>query len=351
MKILIITDTWHPQINGVVNTLEATIQELRCLGHQVKIIAPDDNSPYIIHPPYCPEVRLEFFGTSRIAPLFHDFSPDIVHIATEGPLGWAARRLCLKRKQAFTTAYHTRFPEFLAARAPRLLSRPISRTTYSVLRRFHAAANTVMVTTKSMQRELTSQKFNHLALWSRGVDTDLFQPYGKTLAAYAHLPRPILLYVGRIAAEKNLPAFLDLKTTGSKVVIGTGPDLDALREKYPRSHFLGSLEGETLARHYAAADLFVFPSTTDTFGLVLLEACAAGLRIAALPALGSSEIFSSPESRAFTVLAPDLQSAVDQALLLPDDPEIPRAFASKYSWKSCTQQFFALAAKHTNTNA
>jgi glycosyltransferase involved in cell wall biosynthesis len=198
----------------------------------------------------------------------------------------------------------------------------------------------MMVATASMENELRAHKFRRIVRWSRGVDTELFRPYGKNIAAYENLPRPILLYVGRVAVEKNLREFLELKTPGSLVVIGDGPDLPALIKQYPAAHFPGAMRGETLARHYAAADLFVFPSTTDTFGLVLLEACASGLRIAAHPAPGPSDIFADAAAKTFAALDPNLQIAVDRALSLPDDPALPRDFvAARFSWAACTQQF------------
>jgi glycosyltransferase involved in cell wall biosynthesis len=251
------------------------------------------------------------------------------------------RRLCLRRSMPFTTSYHTRFPEYLAARAPPLLARLVTFAAYAVLRRFHAPAGAVMVATSSIERELRAHKFHRLQRWSRGVDHALFRPYGKNLSAYDNLPRPLLLYVGRVAVEKNLRAFLTLETSGSLIVIGDGPDLASLRTAYPQAHFLGAIRGEALARHYAAADLFVFPSTTDTFGLVLLEACASGLRIAACPAPGPSDIFSEASCGAFAALDDHLPTAVARALALPDAPDIPRSFSLGFSWESCTQQFLA----------
>ena len=198
-----------------------------------------------------------------------------------------------------------------------------------------------MVATSSIERELRTQKFYRLVRWSRGVDMHLFKLYETNIETYADLPRPILLYVGRVSVEKNLRAFLTIQTTGSLVVIGDGPDLMTLRTEYPKAHFLGAMKGELLARHYAAADLFVFPSTTDTFGLVLLEACATGLRIAACPAPGPSDVFADPAAQNFAVLDLNLQQAADRALSLPDNRDIPRAFAARFSWEACTAQFFA----------
>ena len=197
-----------------------------------------------------------------------------------------------------------------------------------------------MVATSSMEQELRARKFHRLVRWSRGVNTGLFQLYGKDIPAYAGLPRPILLYVGRVSVEKNLREFLAMTVAGTKVVIGDGPDLAVLKQDYPAAHFPGSMKGEDLARHYAATDLFVFPSTTDTFGLVLLEACAAGLRIAAKPAPGPSDIFAPDVARDFAVLNDDLRQAVLESLALPDDPQKPRRYAEQFSWQACTAQFF-----------
>ena len=340
MKILIISDAWHPQINGVVRTLEATLRELQKMGHDAQVVGPDIDRLSSVVLPFFPDVTLEFFTHKRLRSVFDQFQPDIVHIATEGLLGWEARRVCLQRGWPFTTAYHTRFPEYLAARAPLGVKRGIHRLSDAVLRRFHAPSHAVMVPTPSMEEELKRWGVAHLARWSRGVDTDVFQAYGKVLDAYASLPRPILLYVGRVAAEKNLPDFLSLDTKGSKVVIGDGPETANLRARFPDAHFLGAInDNDLLARHYAAADLFVFPSTTDTFGLVLVEAAAAGLRIASKPAPGPVDIFADPSTRRFAVLNEDLQMAVMQALELPDNPDVPRAFAKRFSWKACTEAF------------
>ena len=268
----------------------------------------------------------------------------MIHIATEGPLGWTARKLCLQRGKPFTTSYHTRFPEYLATRLPAGFRHGVEMLAYMAVRRFHAPAAAVMVATASIDVELNRRKFRRLVRWSRGVDMAVFKPYGggggkDGIAAYANLPRPILLNVGRVAVEKNLRAFLDAKVAGSKVVIGDGPDLEPLRAAYPTVHFLGPMEGETLARHYAAADLFVFPSTTDTFGLVLLEAAAAGLRIASTPAPGPKDIFADEATQAFAVLDHNLEHAITRALALPDDPAVPRRFAEGFSWEACTRHF------------
>jgi glycosyltransferase involved in cell wall biosynthesis len=339
MKVLIISDAWHPQVNGVVRTLEATARELHKEKHEVKIVGPEPTWRTFEAPTY-PDIRLEFFARRRLRRALDQFQPDFIHIATEGPLGWAGRNMCLHLHRPFTTSYHTRFPEYLAARVPHWTARGVRVLSYAVLRRFHAPASAIFVATPSIEEELRRRKFRRIERWSRGVDMDLYRPYGKDLPAYENLPRPILLYVGRVAIEKNLRAFLDLKMAGSKVVIGEGPDLSLLRNEYKDAHFLGSYVEEDLARRYAAADLFVFPSMTDTFGLVLLEACAAGLRIASYPAPGPIDVFAHPKTHHFAVLDPNLGRAIEKALGLPDDPDVPRAFASGFSWGVCSQQFY-----------
>ena len=347
LKILFVSDAWRPQINGVVRTLEATVAELERLGHEALVIGPDVARRFTFALPIYPDIKLEFFARRRLERALDLFQPDGIHIATEGPLGFAARRMCLRRDLPFTTAYHTRFPEYVAARAPRAFGPWIRMPIYAILRRFHAPARSVLVATASIERELQRRGFRRLARWSRGVDADLFRLYGKTPPTFADMPRPILLYVGRIAAEKNLPAFLDLTTPGAKVVIGDGPEHAGVKAAYPRAHFLGAMTGEALARHYAAADVFVFPSKTDTFGLVLLEACAAGLRIAAMPAPGPSDIFALADVADFAVLDDDLAICVAKALELPDRPEKPRAFALRFSWEACTRQFLECASRAT----
>lgn len=339
-KILIISDAWYPQINGVVRTLETTAEVLRKEGHDVRIVGPDNKQWWSFPAPSYPSITLEFMARPRLFRMVKEFQPDFIHIATEGPLGWAARNMCLHNKLPFTTSYHTRFPEYLSARMPRIFSKFTRVFCYAALRRFHTPSAAIMVATPSIEQELHARKFRRLVRWSRGVDTELFQPYGKEIAAYQNLPRPYLLYVGRVALEKNLRAFLDLKTPGSKIIIGDGPDLAMLRTEYKDAHFLGSMAGEVLARHYAAADVFVFPSTTDTFGLVLLEACAAGLRIASYPAPGPIDIFDPVRTKDFAALNADLGEAVRQALALPDQPSLPRAFAETFSWQACSADYF-----------
>jgi len=328
-RILIVSDAWIPQVNGVVRTLRTIADEMRAMGKVVEIIGPDR---FLTVPmPSYPEIRLAVFPGRKLAKLVDAFGPDALHIATEGPLGMAARAYARRRKIAFTTAFHTRFAEYLQAR-----TRIPLRLTYAWLRRFHGAGSGVMVATQSLRDELAARGFTNIRAWSRGVDLAAFQTEPKE---NWNLQRPIFAYVGRVAVEKNLRAFLDLSLPGSKLVVGDGPQRKSLERAYPDAHFAGARFGAELAAAYAGADVFVFPSKTDTFGLVLLEACAAGLRIAALPAPGPADIFADPGCRAFCVLDRDLPRAVSRALSLPDDPAAPRAFALRFSWEACTRQF------------
>ncbi len=322
--ITIVSDAWYPQINGVVRTLERMRDELGKLGHPTRVIGPDRFRT--IPCPTYPEIRLAIDAGWRLAAMLEETPDAAIHIATEGPLGQAARRYCLKRGKPFTTAFHTRFPEYVRAR----IRLPLSWS-YAWVRRFHAPAVCTMVTTQSMQRDLTAWGFENLKLWSRGVDTALFRPRAKDAL---DLPRPIFMNVGRVAVEKNIGQFLDLELPGSKVVVGDGPQLAALRDAYPEVHFLGAKEGEELARHYAAADVFVFPSRTDTFGLVLLEALACGVPVAALPVNGPLDVIGAAP---VGVLDEDLRKAALAAL--ERDPEACRAHALEFSWEASARQF------------
>lgn len=340
MRILIVSDAWRPQLNGVVKTLEATITQLHLMGHEVQVASPQADRWGTVAAPSYHSIKLEFFARNRLKNIIKSYNPEYIHIATEGPLGWSARNACMALHKPFTTSFHTRFPDYLAARVPPPLRQPIKLISYAVLRRFHAPSSAVMVATASIEKELQRRRFRRLVRWSRGVDTNIFKPDTKNFEPYTNFPRPILLYVGRVAVEKNLQAFLSSPAAGTKVVIGDGPDLEILKRNYPSAIFLGPMENEILARHYAAADLFVFPSKTDTFGLVLLEAAATGLRIASYPASGPADIFSDPATRNFAILDADLDHAIQQALALPDNPSAPRQFAETFSWETCTWQFF-----------
>lgn len=331
LNIAIVTDAWVPQVNGVVRTIGRTRDELVAAGHRPTILGPQ--SFRSVPCPTYPEIRLAIFPYRRLAARLDALAPDAIHIATEGPLGIAARRYCLRRKLPFTTAYHTRFPEYVAAR----FGLPLGLS-YAWLRRFHNAAQATMVATASIEAELATKGFQRIKRWSRGVDTRLFRPrpHSNLEQPLADLQHPIHLYVGRLAVEKNVEAFLALDLPGSQVVIGDGPQYADLRARFPRAHFLGKQVGEDLARLYAAADVFVFPSLTDTFGLVILEAMASGLPVAAYPVAGPRDIIRDGVSGA---LDGDLATAIARARLLPRAP--CRAEAERFSWAAATQQFLS----------
>jgi glycosyltransferase involved in cell wall biosynthesis len=325
-RIAIVTDAWHPQINGVVTTLTMTARHLELLGHQVKVLHPQ--LFYSVPCPTYPEIRLALARRSRIQQELHEFAPHAVHIATEGPLGWAARSVCRKKKFPFTTSYHTRFPEYIRMRLPLPLS-----VSYPFIRNFHAAAARVMVATPALKNELEQRDFQNLAHWSRGVDTNLFRPEAKHVL---HLKQPVHIYVGRIAVEKNIEAFLQLNLPGSKVIVGDGPARRHLETKYPEVHFAGYRQGVELAGYIAAASVFVFPSLTDTFGVVLLEAMACGVPVAAYPVTGPINIVHNGVNGWLDV---DLAKAISKALEV--QPESCRNSALKYSWESCSNQFLS----------
>ena len=303
VKILIVTDAWEPQVNGVVRTLKTTARELTAMGHEVRFLTPLDFRT--LPCPTYPEIRLSLFPQAVVNRTLREFDPDVLHIATEGPLGLAARRYAIRNDFPFTTAYHTRFPEYVHAR----LRLPLSWS-YAWLRWFHGAGKAVMTPTQVVVDDLRAQRFENVRLWSRGVDTTIFRP--QPSQRLGSKP-PIYLYVGRVAVEKNVEAFLDLDLPGSKWVVGTGPAIEAIKAKYPKVNYLGLLEREELAQVYAAADVFVFPSRTDTFGLVLLEAMACGLPVAAYPVTGPRDVIGNS---AAGVLHEDLRTACLEALKL-----------------------------------
>lgn len=326
MRILIVSDAWEPQVNGVVRTLQATIAELRKAGHEVAVVSPELFRS--IPCPSYPEIRLALAGWRKVSRHIRAFSPQAIHISTEGPLGLAARRWCLKHGFPFTTAYHTRFPEYVAARLP------ISPAfVWRFIRWFHRPARHIMVATRSLARELADQGLGQTMMWERGVDHALFRPDRAAHPAYAGLPRPIQLYVGRVAVEKNIGAFLDIDCPGTKVIVGDGPALTALKAQHADALFLGKLGGETLAAAYAGADVFVFPSRTDTFGLVVIEALSCGTPVAAFPVPGPGDIIRDGAG----ALDEDLARAIDTALTC--DRADAAALGARYSWTSCTAQF------------
>ncbi len=321
-------------MNGVVRTLAETVTALRALGHDVEVIAPSDGYFTLPLPTY-PDIRLAPFAKRDVERRILKFGPEAIHIATEGPLGLAARAFCLKWEAPFTTSYHTKFPEYIKARFPFI---PL-KWPYNFVRTFHNSGGRTMVTTPSMVDFLSKQGFTHLAPWARGVDTDLFNP-DKRFAptdVYKDLARPVFVNIGRVAVEKNIEAFLDLDLPGTKVVVGDGPQLQSLKKAYPDVHFTGAKFGEDLARHFADADVFVFPSKTDTFGLVIIEAMATGTPVAAYPVTGPIDII--PGSRGGRVDT-DLRQACLDALMI--DRKFAATHAKKFSWAAVTQIFFDL---------
>lgn len=326
LRILIATDAWTPQVNGVVVTLTHTVKELRRLGHTVELITPIGFRS--VPTPTYPEIPLAVLPGGEVARRIDAFMPDAVHIATEGPIGLAARAHCLRVQAPFTTAYHTQFPEYVHARCRLPLS-----LTYAWLRRFHAPSKAVMCGTETIRLRLAERGFSNPVLWSRGFDTDLFQPLPKRAARGG---APTFLYVGRVAVEKNIGAFLALPLPGTKRVVGDGPARRALERRYPDVHFVGTTHGTELAYYYQQADVFVFPSRTDTFGLVLIEAMACGTPVAAFPVAGPLDVVTDP---AAGVLSEDLAAAATRALTL--DRAAVHRFALNFSWRAATRQFAA----------
>jgi len=326
-RILIVSDAWFPQVNGVVRTLSVVADKLRAMGDTVEVIGPD-RFRSIPTPGYA-EIRMAIAPKRKLARLVADFRPEVIHIATEGPLGWAMRSLCRRNHWPFTTAFHTRFPEYLEART----GIPADWS-WRVMRRFHEAGDGTFAATASLRQELTRRGFTKLRPWTRGVDLDKFRPGEGD--SWAGLPRPIFLYAGRVAIEKNIEAFLALDLPGSKVVVGDGPALEGLKQKFPKVTFTGYRENGALARSYAGADVFVFPSRTDTFGLVLLEALASGTPVAAFPVTGPIDVVTNSHVGA---LDEDLRAACLKALEC--DRTACRSHAEAWSWDACVAQFRA----------
>ena len=326
-RILIVSDAWTPQVNGVVRTLSVVVGLLRAGGDTVEVIGPD-RFPTIPTPGYA-EIRLALAPRRRLRRMIEAFRPDAIHIATEGPLGWAARGLCLKHGWRFTTSFHTRFPDYVHARTriPRAWS-------WALMRHFHRPSAAVLVATPSLAAEMTARGFRNLAAWSRGVDLARFRPEPR--APWEGLPRPVFLYAGRIAVEKNIEAFLALDLPGSKAVVGDGPQRAALQARFPEAHFTGRLENGKLAAAYAGADAFVFPSRTDTFGLVLLEALASGTPVAAFPVTGPLDVIG-PAPEPVGALSENLRDACLGALAA--DRATCRHYAERWSWDACAARF------------
>jgi glycosyltransferase involved in cell wall biosynthesis len=330
MKVLIGTDAWRPQVNGVVRTLGALARASAKIGVEIEFLSPDGFWTFPV--PTYPGLRLALPRSKAISARVEQAKADAIHIATEGPIGHAVRSYCIKIGRPFTTSYTTRFPEYIAARSPIPES-----WIYSALRRFHAAAAVTMVATPSLMSELSARGFSNLGMWTRGVDVDLFRP---DRAIDLDFPRPIFMTVGRVAVEKNLPAFLSLDLPGTKVVIGAGPQQAELKRRFPAAKFLGQLDNGILAAHLAAADVFVFPSLTDTFGIVQLEALASGVPVAAFPVTGPRDVIGN---HPVGVLHADLRTGCMQALWI--SREACREFALRYCWENSAHQFISHARK------
>jgi glycosyltransferase involved in cell wall biosynthesis len=331
MRILLATDAWEPQVNGVVRTLTRTVAECRIMGHQVEVVSPDQFKTFPL--PTYPEIKLAMGAYEPVQERFKSFEPEAIHIATEGPIGLAARRICVDWKLPFTTSYHTKFPEYVSARLPLPLS-----AGYAYMRWFHGPSGRVMVATPTMRDELAKHGFRNISPWSRGVDTELFHPAKAVPDVYEGLARPIWLNVGRVAVEKNIETFLALDLPGTKVVVGDGPQREELAIKHPQVQFRGARFGEELSAYFAGADVFVFPSLTDTFGLVILEAMASGAPVAAYPAAGPIDIIPGSGAGALgSNLTEGLREACLDCLKL-DRGEV-RRFAERFSWRASSEEF------------
>lgn len=332
MKIQLFTDAWEPQVNGVVRTLKNLVRETRKRGHEMELVTPQRFRTFPM--PTYPEIRLSIVLARTMRGLIDEARPDTIHISTEGPIGMAARAACRSMGLPFTTSYHTRFPEYVRARVPV----PIEWT-YGCLRKFHNSGTACLVPTPSIGAELTGRGFRNLVTWTRGVDHQRFNPSKRREGGLlAGLPRPIFLYAGRLAVEKNIDAFLELDLPGSKVVVGDGPDMDRLKRGFPAAHFTGVRHGEELSELYASADVFMFPSLTDTFGNVILEALASGTPVAAFPVAGPIDILTGSGAGACDQ---DLGRAAMDALVL--DRDEARNHSLTYSWEKCADIFLQVA--------
>lgn len=326
MRILVTTDAWHPQINGVVRTLTTLARAVRNRGATIEFLTPDGFPSFPL--PTYPDMRCAIPNSREIVRRIEAVAPEAIHIATEGPIGWAVRRYCIKRGLPFTTSYTTKFPEYISARLP-----IPEAWSYAVLRRFHNASAVTMVSTNSLADDLKRRGFTNIGMWTRGVDTEMFRP---DRAIDIGLKRPIFMTIGRVAVEKNLDAFLSLDLPGSKAIIGRGPEEDRLKKQYPDTTFFGSLSDENLASHLAAADVFVFPSRTDTYGVVQLEALACGVPVAAFPVTGPIDVIAG---HPIGVLNEDLKAACLDALKISH--EACREFALTRSWDNSAKQFLS----------
>lgn len=336
MRIAIVTDAWLPQVNGVVTTLTYVAAELVRMGHQLMIAGPE-LAARRVYLPRCREIELALIPRYRMAKMLDDFQPEAIHIATEGPVGLVGRRYCITHRLPFNTAYHTRYPEYLHARwkMPLVFS-------YRFLRWFHGRASAMLVATPTVIHEMRARGFRNAVLWERGVDTSLFCPSPEVPRELRGLPGPIMLYVGRVAVEKNLEHFLRLELPGTKLIIGDGPELPALRSRYPQALFLGTRPLDILGQYYSASDVFVFPSLTDTFGLVLLESIACGTPVAAFPVPGPIDVLRPGLTGE---MHQDLRVAVQRALKL--DRQACAGAAAALSWRRCAEEFVTHLAECT----
>jgi Glycosyltransferase len=332
-KILFVTDAWHPQVNGVVRTINTLGDELKKLGHDVHYITPKE---FITIPcPSYPEIRLAINPWPKLYRKIKQLNPQIIHIATEGPLGFFARRYCIKHKIKFTTSYHTKFPEYIYER----IKLPLSLS-YRFMRFFHKHSDQILVTTETMKQELAGRGFNidKLRVWTRGAKQDIFAKGEKIELG---LQRPIWIYVGRVAVEKNIEAFLGMEIEGSKLVVGGGPQLDKLKQKYKDVTFVGMQDSKNVANYLASSDVFVFPSKTDTFGIVIIEALAAGLPVAAYPVPGPIDILKNTKA---DTLDWDLIASAKKSLTIPK--EVCQLIASAYTWENCANIFLDTAIRN-----
>lgn len=337
MRIAIATDAWFPQTNGVVRSLATTISILQRRGYEIELISPDQ---FITIPtPGYSEIRLAIAPRFGVRRTLRRYQPDIVHIVTEGPIGWAARSWCVANDVPFTTAFHTRFPDYAAVRTGLSPDR-----FWPIMRRFHQPSKSVLVSTYRLMDELAQRGIAQTRLWSRGIDRELFHPGHDPLEELANLPRPLLLYVGRVAPEKNIGAFLGAAVAGTKIVVGDGPALGELRAQFPDAHFLGALHGQRLARAYCSADVFVFPSLTDTFGLVLIEALACGVPVAAFPVQGPIDILGPASRGIYNQLdreAGSLDASLSAAIVraLGASRSAASELGASFDWDKCSDQF------------
>lgn len=340
MRIVIISDAWHPQLNGVVRTYEYLREELVKFGHDVLVIGPSDFPLKMSMPGYA-EIKLVINGYGQLKKMIENYRPDHIHVATEGPLGLAGRKYCTRHNLPFTTSYHTQFPDYVSKRVSQLapfLYKPSHSIAKNFMRWFHAPASAMLIATQTLEDELKSWNFKTpMFRFSRGVNLDLFYPGEKTL--FQNMKQPVAIYVGRVAIEKGLEDFLDMDWAGSKVIVGDGPSMAELEKKYPDTIFVGKKTGKELADHYRSADIFVFPSRTDTFGIVLIEALASGLPVAGYDVMGPRDIITEPFLGALD--ASSLSAATNKALKTGTAQERSQYVQKNYTWENAGRQFEA----------